>query len=205
MADRISGDAPWWEEPFLEALRQEGNVAAAARAAGITTSGPYTRRKHCARFARAWTDALAVFTLSGRSRTLESAAQRKQGYWQAAFLEALAQTSNVAAAAQRADVKPGEVYRTRRADTRFAAEWRAALFEGYANLEMEVLGYLRDPAPTRKLDVAAALRLLAAHKETVAKERAHRANVSAAQVREVIERKIDELRRKVAGREISLE
>ena len=96
-------------------------------------------------------------------------------------------------------------YRTRRSCDDFASDWRAALFEGYTNLEMEVLGYLRDPAPAHKMDVTAALRLLAAHKETIAQERATRANVSAAEVRASIERKVDELRKKVAGRDIQPE
>ncbi|MFW2350224.1 hypothetical protein [Qipengyuania sp.] len=205
MAQRVSGDTPWWEEPFLEGLREHGNVCAAARVAGITTGGPYTRRKRCGSFRTAWEEALTLFTQGRRKPTFESTARRKQDQWQAAFLNALVETSNITASAKEAGVKPREVYRTRRADARFAAEWRAALFEGYANLEMEVLGYLRDPAPERKLDVAVALRLLSAHKETVAKERAQRANVSAAQVREAIERKVDELREKVAGREISPE
>ncbi|MBX7494437.1 hypothetical protein K3172_01050 [Qipengyuania sp. 6B39] len=143
-----------------------------------------------------------MFALSGRKAANQSAARRKEEKWRKVFLEELAATSNVSASAAIAKVKPGEVYRTRRADRNFAAQWRAALFEGYANLEMEVLGYLRDPAPERKMDVAVALRLLAAHKETVAKEGAQRANVSAAQVRETIERKVEELRKKVAGRDI---
>lgn len=205
MTDRISGDAPWWEQAFLEGLRQEGKVTAAARAAGVTTVAPYNRRKACPAFRQAWDAALELFALSGRKRAFKSTARRKQDKWKSAFLNALVETSNVTAAAEEAGVKLQQVYRTRRADAGFAAEWRAALFEGYANLEMEVLGYLRDPAPQRKMDVAAALRLLAAHKETVSKERAHRANVSAAQVREAIERKVDELRQKVAGREISPE
>ncbi|MXP27808.1 hypothetical protein GRI58_03090 [Porphyrobacter algicida] len=57
-----------------------------------------------------------------------------------------------------------------------------------------MLCYLRDPAPERKMDVSAALRLLAAHKETIAAERATRANVSAAEVRASIGRKVDALR-----------
>lgn len=205
MARQVCGDAPWWEEPFLEGLREYGNVSGAARLAGVTTHGPYTRRKECESFRTSWDQALAIFAQSGRKPMVDSTTRRKQDQWQTAFLNALVETSNITAAAREAGVKPHEVYRTRRVDAGFAAQWRAALFEGYDNLEMEVLGYLRDPAPGRKMDVAAALRLLAAHKETVAKERAHRANVSAAQVREVIERKIDELRRKVAGREISPE
>ena len=57
-------------------------------------------------------------------------------------------------------------------DAGFAAKWLAALREGYDNLEIELLGYLRDPAPGRKMDVTAALRLLAAHRETVERQRA---------------------------------
>lgn len=58
---------------------------------------------------------------------------------------------------------------------------------------MEVLGYLRDPAPKHRMDVASALRLLAAHKDTIAGERATGANVSAAEVRASIERKAPQI------------
>ena len=123
-------------------------------------------------------------------------------HWRGFFLDRLAETSNVSAAAEFAGINPSRAYKVRREEPEFAQEWRSALFEGYANLEMEVLGYLRNPEPTRKMDVTAALRLLAAHKETIAQERATRANVSAAEVRASIERKVDELRKKVAGRDI---
>jgi hypothetical protein len=46
------------------------------------------------------------------------------------------------------------------------------LREGYDNLEIELLGYLRNPDPARKMDVAAAVRLLAAHRAAVERERA---------------------------------
>ncbi|HBK15655.1 MAG TPA: hypothetical protein DDZ54_08580 [Erythrobacter sp.] len=120
--------------------------------------------------------------------------------WQRTFLEALSETSNVSASAKRAHVPPREAYRLRRCDSDFADAWRAALFEGYANLEMEVLGYLRDPAPKHRMDVASALRLLAAHKDTIAGERATRSNVSAAEVRASIERKVEIFRRQIANR-----
>ncbi|WP_341711578.1 hypothetical protein [Erythrobacter sp.] len=203
MTDEAASDRPWWESAFIEGLKQFGKVTAAAEATGITTSGPYTRKKKCGAFSRAWDEALEIFALSGRKAGNQSAAQRKDEQWKKVFLEELAETSNVTASAAKAGVPTSDVYRSRRANRDFAAQWRAALFEGYANLEMEVLGYLRDPAPARKMDVAVALRLLAAHKETIAKERAQRANVSAAQVRETIERKVEELRQKVAGRDIS--
>ena len=92
--------------------------------------------------------------------------------WVPAFLEALAETSNVTASADRVNVPTRTVYKLRREDADFAARWLAALHEGYDNLEMELLGYLRAPQPGRKMDVAAALRLLAAHRETVERRRA---------------------------------
>ena len=200
MGNHNHTDDPWWQETFLEGVRQFGKITAAAQSAGITTKGPYDRRKACDRFRHAWDDALAEFKRSGRSPKIESTAQRKADQWKRTFLESLVATSNVSASAEKAGVATAEVYRTRRTDEAFAADWREALFEGYTNLEMEVLGYLRDSAPAHKLDVAVALRLLAAHKETVAKERAHRASVSAAQVRATIDRKVEELRKRVRRR-----
>lgn len=85
---------------------------------------------------------------------------------------ALAETSNVTASAARARVSTALVYKDRREEREFANKLRAALREGYDNLEIELLGHLRDPQPERKMDVAAAVRLLAAHRATVERERA---------------------------------
>lgn len=194
-----------WESTFLQALREHGKVNAAARAAGVTTGSPYGRRKSCASFDAEWKDALAAYRAGQGQRVRNSEARPAPRQWKRVFLDALAETSNVTGSARQAGIAPRDAYRTRRSCEEFAADWRAALFEGYANLEMEVLGYLRDPAPTHKMDVTAALRLLAAHKETIAQERATRANVSAAEVRASIERKVEELRKKVAGRDIKPE
>ncbi|MBA4163713.1 MAG: hypothetical protein C0510_03630 [Erythrobacter sp.] len=120
-------------------------------------------------------------------------------HWRTYFLQTLAATSNVSAAALAAGVSVSRAYKARREHPDFARQWRAALLEGYEHLEMEVLGYLRDPNPERKMDVANALRLLAAHKETIASERAVRANVSAAEVRASIDRKVEALRQQVSS------
>ena len=191
-----------WEPAFLQALREHGKVKAAARAAGVTTGSPYNRRKTCASFDAEWKEALSVYRAEEEKRVRNSEASPAPRQWKRVFLDALAETSNVSASARQAGIALRDAYRTRRSCEDFAADWRTALFEGYANLEMEVLGYLRDPSPAHKMDVTAALRLLAAHKETIAQERATRANVSAAEVRASIERKVDELRKKVAGREL---
>ena len=194
-----------WEAAFLKALREYGKVNAAAHAAGITTGPPYNRRKVSASFDAEWKQALAAYNSGKRKRIRNSEERPAHRQWKRVFLDALAETSNVAGSARQAGIAPRVAYRTRRCCEDFAADWRAALFEGYTNLEMEVLGYLRDPAPAHKMDVTAALRLLAAHKETIAQERATRANVSAAEVRASIERKVEELRKKVAGRDIQPE
>lgn len=96
--------------------------------------------------------------------------------WRRAFLEALAETSNVTAAAQAAGIPSSRAYRTRRQDPAFARAWHAAVLEGYEYLEMETLHRLRmgtgkdDP----KFDIANALRILALHKDSVAQARAGR-------------------------------
>lgn len=120
-------------------------------------------------------------------------------HWRTYFLQTLAATSNVSAAAQEAGVSVSRAYKARREHPDFARQWRAALLEGYEHLEMEVLGYLRDPSPERKMDVANALRLLAAHKDTIASERAVRTNISAAEVRASIDRKVEALRQQVSS------
>lgn len=52
--------APRWRGRFLRALRRTGNVAAAARAAGVHKSSAYLRRKADAGFAAKWDAALAA-------------------------------------------------------------------------------------------------------------------------------------------------
>jgi hypothetical protein len=96
--------------------------------------------------------------------------------WRIQFLEALAETSNVTAAAEAAGVNTAMAYRLRREDAGFARDWRAALREGYEHLEMETLQRLRmgTGKDEPKFDIANALRLLAMHKDSVAEEHTDR-------------------------------
>lgn len=89
-------------------------------------------------------------------------------HWRAYFLAHLIETSNIRAAAEAAGVVTSRVYRTRQEDPDFARQWEAALAQGYQNLEMELLCYLRNPAPDHKMDVANAIRLLTLHRQSVA-------------------------------------
>lgn len=127
-------------------------------------------------------------------------------HWTSVFLAALADTSNVSAAARKADIDVSTAYHRRRHDHDFNRQWQVALCEGYDNLEMELLYRLRTgelkPASgtkraSRTFDNATAFRLLAAHRESAARERAQRDRTSAEEIRAAIDRKVEELRRRV--------
>ena len=122
-------------------------------------------------------------------------------HWRTYFLQALAATSNVTASAKQAGVSSARAYKARREHADFAAAWRAALYEGYEHLEMEVLACLRGQDPERKLDVANAIRLLAAHRETIAAERAKRQGQDEAAVFAALERKLATIRTRLTGTE----
>lgn len=119
--------------------------------------------------------------------------------WQDFFLDRLAETSNVTEAAKFVGANTSRVYKVRREDPAFAARWRAALLEGYEHLEMETLRRLREGTQPDdpKFDIANALRLLVLHRENVAQARAAQRNVSAAEVRASIDRKVEQIRMQV--------
>ena len=125
--------------------------------------------------------------------------------WIKPFLAALADTSNVAAAARAGKVDTSTVYERRRKDAEFAREWQVALCEGYDNLEMETLFRLRSgeikgssaKRGVRQYDNALALRLLQAHRDSTARTRALRDNVSAEEIRASLDRKVAEIRERV--------
>lgn len=123
--------------------------------------------------------------------------------WRQAFVEALAETSNVTVSAKRAGVTPSQAYSARRRDPEFRQQWYEALCEGYEHLELETLyrlrkGQLKPPAgnvrSARVFDNATAMRLLLAHKETIARIRAAREDADPAAVRARIEARIEEMR-----------
>lgn len=128
--------------------------------------------------------------------------------WMRNFLAALAETSNVTVAADRAGVTKAHVYKVRREDPEFARQWQGALCEGYDNLEFELLDRLRNGIVSdgegRKFDNAVALRLLTAHRESVGRERALRDNEDAARVVASINAKLEAMRQRAmaAGEDV---
>ena len=148
--------------------------------------------------------------MAKRERIRPSRQQQRDGVklatnWRQKFLAELADTSNVTQAADAVNANTAFIYKVRREDSKFRDEWARALLEGYENLEMETLHRLRFGvgADDKKFDIANALRLLGAHKETVAREKARRGKRSEAEVLASLRAKIDKMRaRKEAAKRL---
>ena len=125
--------------------------------------------------------------------------------WSKAFLCELAATSNVSASARKAGIATSTAYETRRISPEFNRELQRALCEGYDHLEMDLLHRLRagelKPAPgakrgVRTFDNAIAFRLLVAHREAAARERAVRDNEDEDAILASIDAKLDRMRQR---------
>lgn len=197
-----------WAPAFIAALGSLRTVKAAAAACGISPGTAYYLRDRNPAFAAEWQAALRPPASVGAEGASAGLPARIYGQtdpgWRTRFLEALAETSNVTASAARAGVPVGTAYKARRQDRAFAARWRKALHEGYDNLEMEVLGHLRDPRQSRKMDVAAVLKLLAAHRETIASARAEEDDEDEQAVFDSIDRFIGQMRERRLANEALL-
>lgn len=123
--------------------------------------------------------------------------------WTPRFLAELANTSNVTAAAKAAKVATSMAYDLRRKNGEFNRRWQVALCEGYDNLEMELLhrlraGEVRPSAGAKKgvraFDNGTAFRLLAAHRESAARQRAIRDSEDSEAVLARINAKLERMR-----------
>jgi len=129
--------------------------------------------------------------------------------WRILFLDHLAETSNVSASAEKAGISVSRAYKVRREEPEFARQWLMALAEGYLHLEMEVVRRLREgdvkTADDGKFDFANAIRLLSAHRDSAARGASEVRDVSAAEVRASIDRKIEDIRRRIARQKAAAE
>ena len=123
-------------------------------------------------------------------------------HWRKRFLETLTATSDIERAASAAKVTVTRAYQTRRSDPDFARAWHAAIADSYLNLEMDVIRRLREgdlkTADGDKFDFANAIRLLAANRDHAARSPNTVRDVTAAEVRASIDRKIEDIRRRLA-------
>ena len=131
--------------------------------------------------------------------------------WRKRFLAALAESSNVTAAAEAAGISLSWVYQTKRDDRDFAEDWLVALCEGYDRLELELLARARSGEVRAngeranvergtRFDNGTALRLFLAHRETRIRFMAQQDQVSAEEIRASIEEKLARLRDRVLAR-----
>ncbi len=187
--------APAWVPRFLDALRAGKGPTQAARDAGVEGSTPYKWRVRDAAFRAEWQ---AIKGADGRKHPGNPRTAREVSRIDR-FIAELVESSNVAAAATAADMTTSQVYRLRRTDPAFARRWFAALAEGYDNLEMELLAHLRagdnSEVQKTKFDAATAFRCLAAHRESVAREKGRRGLEDEVETIASINAKIDRLRR----------
>ena len=116
--------------------------------------------------------------------------------WRVVFLEKLAETSNVSEACRACDAEPSYAYKNRREDADFRRAWGAALLEGYEHLELETLARLRfgTGPDDKKFDIPNAMRLLSAHRESAAREKARRGKRDQATVLARLNEKLDRIR-----------
>lgn len=139
-----------------------------------------------------------------RSATGRSPTGARPGrHWRKRFLESLAATSSLARAAEAARVCPARAHETRRNEPEFARAWQAAVVESYLNLELEVIRRLREgdlkTPDGEKFDFANAIRLIAAHRDGERRSGQNQVHdVSIAEVRASIDRRIEDIRRRVA-------
>lgn len=130
--------------------------------------------------------------------------------WSKVFLKELAATSNVTASIKKAKTCPSTVYDARRNRPEFNRKWQIALVEGYDNLELELLSRMRQGefktpvGQKRTFDNAVALRLLAAHRASAARQRAIHDNEDSDAIIASINAKLDLMReRAIAAGEYS--
>lgn len=130
-------------------------------------------------------------------------------HWRKHFIDALAVHSDTARAAEAAGVSLTRAFETLRADPDFSRAWQEALSEGYLHLEMEVVRRLREgdfmTADGLKYDFASAIRLLAVQRDSNASAAGRERDVTAAEVRASIDRKIEDIRRRLARQKAAAE
>lgn len=147
---------------------------------------------------------MAAKQTPGRRSADSSGVRRpRMARWSRIFLAELASTSNVAASARKAGINSSTAYEARRSDPEFNRAWQQALCEGYDYLELELLGRLRSgevkppsgaKRGVRSFDNAIAFRLLLAHREAAAQQRAIRDNQDADAILASIDAKLDRMR-----------
>ena len=140
--------------------------------------------------------------ISNATESEPSEAKRIGRGWRRAFLVALGQSSDIAFACKVAGVPVEFAHSARREELDFAIAWRRALLEGYENLELETLHYLRTGRPPHgegKFDVLNAIRLIKGQAEVAARERSVREEDDEQEVLDSIDKLLDGMRERAVA------
>lgn len=147
----------------------------------------------------------------GKAATRDARSVRPGATQMTQFLEALAESSNVAASARAAGMSGNAMYRERRRNAGFAARWNEALCEGFARLEAELLsealvapsGNVKDATlKSRAQKYRLGLALLAAHRAAVRGAKlpgGSRGGATQGSAKERLRAKLDDIRAKAAA------
>jgi hypothetical protein len=150
----------------------------------------------------------AALTVSEGAQEDADGVRRISRSWRRIFLIALGQTSDIGFACKAAGVSVELAYSARREELDFAIAWRRALLEGYENLELETLYFLRTGKPPfadTKFDVLNAIRLIKGQADIAARERAAREEDDEQGVLDSIDRMLDGMRERAAANAVLLE
>lgn len=150
----------------------------------------------------------AALVTSASEQTGAAEGRRISRSWRRLFVIALGQSSDIGFACKVAGVAVELAYSARREEPDFAIAWRRALLEGYENLELETLFFLRTgkaPYAEGKFDVLNAIRLIKGQADAAARERAAREEDDEQEVLDSIDRMLDGMRERAAANTAILE
>jgi hypothetical protein len=121
----------YWEDDFLNELRETGVITKAVRRARISINTVNRRRDNNSEFRRKYDEALAAGSKK-KSRT-----RRKESLlWKQAFLKSLSIYGCVVWAADHAGIPPNKAYEERRRNKQFAEDWKFALERAADSLQI---------------------------------------------------------------------
>lgn len=138
----------------IEGLAQSGAVNASCHAAGVHPGLVCSWRHKYPDFAERWVTALAQFRTTRVTALAEPRRPSRYARWSAStidrFVDTLAATGDEAAAARSVGKSKEAVYRFRRRDAAFRAAWASAVDQGYAQVEIGMIGEAINGVAPRK-------------------------------------------------------
>jgi hypothetical protein len=128
---------------IIAGLKVSGIVKTSCDEAGVRPPLAQRWRGKYPRFGEEWREAMAHYETARLSALTRSTKPARSVRWTPArierFIDVMATTGNVTAAAQAANVSRNAVYSLRRRDAAFRAAWASAVDQGYAQVEIGMI------------------------------------------------------------------